>query len=521
MKRQDQENSFEQVRKFWRTARYYKWWVFIGAEMLFLISLAGIGLLPNYYRTSTTILVDPQKIPERYVTPTVTTDPSQSLSTLTQEVLSTTRLQEVIDHFHLYPELRSSHSREEIIDHMRSKISIDIRKASSTSVLSTFTISYEGKDLEAVAPVTNQLASSFIEWDLKNRRQRAMVTTEFLNAQLEDSRKSLEEQENKVKDFKMHHLGEMPDQQPANLQTLARLQMEFQANVDGLNRLDAEKTMLLHLPESVATAGAEPTNPGLLSERASLEAEKNALQVQLSDLQRRYTSVHPDLVAAKERLERINAQLLTLPSEGAAGDAKRDSTGKQPSSPAVRLEIIQKEMKRLNEIQQQILGQIASYQAKVDAVPVREQQLTDLSRDYRGSKDRYQSLLDKKFSAAMAEDLELKQQGETFTILDPAGAPEKPSKPNRPLLMGGAAAASLFLALGLVVVKDQLDHSVKSEKEVSEALPSSVPPLASIPTIETPADRRKRLKSAIWVLSLSLVGYLLVAGLYWKLHPSL
>lgn len=520
MKRQDQENSFEQVREFCQTVRYHKWRVFICAEMLFLVSLVGIGLLPDYYRASTTILVDPQKIPERYVTPAVTTDPSQRLTTMTQQVLSGRRLQEVIEQFRLYPELRSSDSREEIIDRMRSKISIDIRKA-STSVLSTFTITYEGKDPEVVAQVTNQLASSFIEWDLKTRQQQATVTTEFLNNQLEESRKGLEEQEKKLKDFKMHHLGEMPDQEPANLQTLGRLQIELQANVDGLNRLDAERTMLLHSPESVVKAGAEPTNPGLLSERASLETERNALQVQLSDLQRRYTPVHPDLVAARERLERINAQLLTLPSLGAASDAKRDSAGKQPSSPAVRLEVIQKEMKRLNAIQQQILSKIASYQAKVDAVPVREQQVADLGRDYRISKDRYQSLMDKMFSAAMAEDLERRQQGESFTILDPARAPERPSKPNRPLLMGAAAAASLFLALGLAVVMDQLDQSVKAEKEVSEVLPSSVPLLVSIPTIETPADRRERLKFAVWVLSLSLVACLLVAGLYWKVHPNL
>src|SRR6476620_11019273 len=194
-----------QLMAFWHTVRHYRGWIFLGTVMLSLAGCTFVMLMPDRYKASTTILVDPQKVPEKYVSPTVSSDPGQRLTTITQQVLSTTRLQQIIDDMQLYPELRGKVSREELIELMRKDIAISVKQGSS-SEMSSFSIEYEGRQRQQVAQVANQLAASFIEWNLKSREQQAQDTTEFLAAQLKDAKLNLEQQESKLSAFKMSHL---------------------------------------------------------------------------------------------------------------------------------------------------------------------------------------------------------------------------------------------------------------------------------------------------------------------------
>ena len=164
---------------------------------------------------------------------------------------------------------------------------------------------------------------------------------------------------------------------------------------------------------------------------------------------------------------------------------------------------------------------MASYRVKVDAVPVREQEMAELSRNYSVSKDHYQSLLDKTFSAGMAADLEKKQQAEHFTILDLAQVPEKPFKPKRSLLFLGAFLAALAMSLGLAYVKDMMNGTVKFEREMKAMLPASVPLLAVVPELRSAADRRSSIRFAVIAVVISLIGCALEAGLFLKLHSML
>src|SRR5262249_45739603 len=229
--------GMDQMFVIWDSVRHHRGWIFLGTVLLSLAGFSFIFLLPNHYKATTTILVDPQKVPEKYVSPTVSSDPVQRLSTISDQVLSSSRLQQIIDEMHLYPELQGRMSREEIIDLMRKDLSVRVKQGSSSG-LSSFTIEYEGMNRQRVAQVANQLAASFIDWNVKNREQQAQDTTEFLTSQLKEAKDSLEAQEKKVSAFKMQHLGEMPEQQTANLQALSQLQTQFQANVEALNRLE-------------------------------------------------------------------------------------------------------------------------------------------------------------------------------------------------------------------------------------------------------------------------------------------
>ncbi|HEX3587410.1 MAG TPA: Wzz/FepE/Etk N-terminal domain-containing protein, partial [Candidatus Angelobacter sp.] len=349
-----------QLMTLWNTVRHYRRWIFLGTVLFSLAGFTFVLLLPDRYKATTTILVDPQKVSEKYVSPTVSSDPGQRLSTITQQVLSTTRLQQIIDDMQLYPELRGKISREELIELMRKDITITVKQGSSAG-LSAFTIEYEGRQRQQVAQVANQLAASFIEWNVKSREQQAQDTTEFLAAQLKEAKQNLEQQEARLSAFKMRHLGEMPEQQPANMQALSQLQGQFQANADALNRLEVERTLLSRGLES--TTGTDKTVPAI-TERGRLEAERRQLKAQLQDLQNRYTTAHPEVVEVAGRLQRVEARLKSLPPDPPIVAEQPDNT-----AVTVRLQILDREAKRLTEDQNRLTGQMAAYRAKVDAVP--------------------------------------------------------------------------------------------------------------------------------------------------------
>lgn len=253
-----------------------------------------------------------------------------------------------------------------------------------------------------------------------------------------------------------------------------------------------------------------------VTERQRLEAERRQLKDQLADLQRRYTDAHPEVRDAAGRLQRVEDQLKTLPPDPAVPVDNSEN-----NAVTVRLQLLDREAKRLNDDQARITAQIRTYRSKVDAVPVREQEMAELDRNYSVSKEHYQSLLDKTFNAEMAADLEKRQQAEHFTMLDLAQVPEKPFKPKRKAMLPAAFLAALLLSVSLACVKDILDASVKSELELRAALPVNIPVLTSIPELPGSEDRRRAFRFAVVAVLVTVVGVALEAALYFKIHPIL
>ena len=498
-----------QIQEYLNLLRNSAWQIGLVTLAITLAAVVVITFLPDEYRATTTILVDPQKIPDRYVTSTVPADPTERLNTITQQVLSATRLGDLIEQMGLYPEMKGQ-PREDVIEKMRKHIDLQVKHSSGGGSLGAFTITYEGPKAETVASVANRMAGSFINWNLKNREERAEDTTRFMSAQLGEAKQNLQDQEERLRQFKMSHVGEMPEQAQANLQTLTRLQGTLQTNSDALNRLEQEKQMLLRAPEPAA-----PVAPAQLTPRGRLEQEIQQLNYQLWDLKKKYTESHPDVIAAEVRLKQARAQLAALPPPPPGAEVKETSSSK------VRLDLIEKEKQRLLGEQSRIQAQLQSYQSKVDAVPLREQQLSELTRDYEISKEHYSSLLEKTFSAEMATELERRQQGERFTVLDQARPPDRPFKPRRLLLIFGSLIGSLGFAVGLVLVRDMFSGTIKAERELKSLLPSAVSFLGSVPLIETNFDRLRLRRLHWFAVAASLMACAVVAVILWKVHPIL
>ena len=507
------DKPIAQFLDYWTLVRRYGWHVLLGSCTLTLLFVIIIARVPNVYEATTTILVNPQQVPEKYVSPAVISDPSARLNTLTQQVLSRTRLQEIIDKFHLYTKQRRSQSPEEIIEGMRHDITIQVKQGSGPE-LSTFTITYQGREASLVATVANELANTFIQWNVESRELQVSGTQEFLAAELSEAKKNLQDQEEKLRQFKMSHLGEAPDQIAGNLQALSGLRTALLGNQDALNRLDAEKILLSRLPEPIALSNV---GVPVVSDRSRLEEEKHQTESNLQQLRSRYSDRYPDVVKAQKQLDAVNARLAKMNPDNPANPQKSI----EPTTSSVRLEVIDKEMKRLNGDQQKLQHQIDSYQAKVDATPLREQQLVELNRNYDISKQHYQALLDKSFNIDMAADLEQKQKGERFTVLDAARTPLKPVKPRRMLLMAVACFAGIGLSTLWVVGKNTVSPAVKTESELKEMLPKNIPVIGLIPSIRIAADEYRSRRTAILSSALCLAMCIALAAVIWHMRATL
>ena len=440
------------------------------------------------YRSETVILVDPQKVPETYVRSTVTGDIRGRLSTLSQQILSSTRLQKIIDSLNLYPTERKTMAREDVLAKMRADIGVTVlSEFGGGQDLQAFRIVYCGRDPRLVARVANELASLFIEENLKAREQQATGTTEFLQNQLRETRKALDEQEAKLKDFKLKHVGEMPEHEGANLQILGQLQSQLQMESEALNRAEQQKNYVQAMMTNAGIVDLDDGGPraaGAPAAQAVQAAQPGtlaSLKASLAKAQGRYSDIHPEvqrlkrLVAEEEAKNQSQQPQTTAPAaqpENPPPPRPRPSLPVQRTNPVLQsqLQAIDAEIAKRKEEQGRLSKAIASYQAKLEAIPVREQQATALVRDYEISKEHYKGLLEKQLSAQTATDLEIRQKGERFSVLDPAQPAERPYKPNRPLINATGALGGLGLGLFLAVATELMGTSITTAEQITAVI---------------------------------------------------
>lgn len=497
MNHHQRPDTLNQLKEFGGAVVLHRWGILLVTVLLAAVSIVAIALLPDSYVASTSVLFDPQKLPEKYVAPTVTSDPAQRLNTLTQEVLSAGRLQLIAQDLHLYTDPRKV-SQQQIVDQTRKSIAIEM-KPNSEREMSAFVISYTGQDPQLVAAVANRLAQSFIDWDLANRDQSAASTSAFMTAQLLDAKQKLDDEEAKIDDYKRKYSGALPEQLPTNTQALSTLHVALQANREALDRLEQEATMLTAIPETSRPAVGAPT------ERDRLEVERRSLQTALTQLRAQYTEQYPDLIATRDRLDAVTKQL-------GRTDSATSSAG--ASSSQVRLQIIKRETERLQDEQKSLLERINRYQAQVNATALRGQELEYLSRNYTSARDQYEGMVEKKFQAEMAVDLERIQKIGRF-IVDPAQVPEKPIKPNRVLLLVLTLPFCGLIPAGITVAAAEVRGTVNSERTLRSVLPSSARVVANIPMIETAPGLRAQRRMALLSILGSLTCCAAVAAFLW------
>jgi polysaccharide chain length determinant protein (PEP-CTERM system associated) len=471
------------------------WLLLVPFAVISAATAAAARMMPDWYRADTLILVVPQRVPENYVRSTVTTRIENRLQSISQQILSRTRLERIIQDFDLYKDERRTGVMEDIVERMRTKeIRVDVVKGDA------FRVSYVGRDPRTVMKVTERVASLFIEENLKDRELLADGTNEFLEAQLEDARRRLIEQEKKLEVYRKQHSGELPTQLESNLQAIQNVQLQIQAVVESVNR-DRDRRLVLERQLTESTPA--PWNTALLpaatngdgSETSGTAAQRlERARLQLSALQLRLKEGHPDVSFMKRRIRDLERE---AEAEALAAPLADKPTRAELARQSLRDEManLDRQIAQKTAEEKRLRGTSATYQTRIDAAPTRETELVELTRDYTGLQTMYSSLLQKKEDSKLAANLERRQIGEQFKLLDPARLPERPFTPNRQLYYFGGIVAGLAVGLGLIALLEYRDRSFRTDRELTRLL--ALPVLAVVPVMQSDAERLRTSKRRI------------------------
>ena len=449
--------------------------------------------LPSLYRSGTLILVEQPAVPEKFVVSNIDIDIRQQLDSITQQILSRTRLLHIIDGLKLYAEDRKRKSPDDLVEAMRKDIEIELVRGDDQK-LSAFNIYYVSRDPKMAQLATSELANLFITENLEQRQERSENTTNFFGGQLDQARAKLAEQEARVREFKDKHIGELPTQTQSNLQILGGLQSQLTSQEDSLNRARQQNTYLESLLNQYRTMerGTKSGDSGAVG-LAALDKELDRLKAQLADLSSHYTDKHPDVRKTREQIARTEKTREHVVAE--MGKTGSSSTTGSPaavpfdpkSAPLLELES-QLQANRAEIVNRQseikeLQGKIYEYQGRLNRAPVMEQQFTDLTRDYEQSKANYDSLLSKKNQSEMSTNLEKTQQGEHFRMLDPPNLPSKPYKPNRLQLCAYGLIVGLMLGGITTVGSEMIGGKVYTQRQIKKLVPFEV--IAEITSLDT------------------------------------
>lgn len=489
-----------------------RWYLIIPFLAIVLVGIVLAFTLPKMYEAKTLILVSPQKVAKSFVRTMESANIDSRINTISQQIMSRSNLEKIINRFGLFSEPgKKKLFREEKIALLRKSITVEAIKRDKRAPADAFSISYRDKHPRVAMQVTNAFANFVIDENLKARQEQTVGTADFLEDEQAVIKKKLEEYERALRTYRQKNMGGLPEQLDANLRTLDRLQNQLIARQESLrdarNRLAAVENLIAEKNqlEKTAAKGAvsAATGDGTPDEEQSLDR----LKERLAGLQTRYTDKHPDIV----RLKSIIAQLEADPSALKSG--KRSKSGKRAAAGArtnpeldpyfVQRAETKSEIQSLTEDIAGIKRQVLYYQRLVEDTPRREQELQALKRDYDEIRDTYRSLLERKLEADIAVNMEKKQKGEQFVIIDPAVVPEMPVEPDLKKLFAIILVAAIGVGGGLVFLKEYMDTSFRRPKDVETFL--GVPLLAEVPLLSRTTDSRsKRIRQRLTYVSLLL-----------------
>jgi succinoglycan biosynthesis transport protein ExoP len=480
----------KQIGDYLELARRKAWLIILTTLAFFVTCTVLAWRIQNVYHSETVILIDPQQVPSSVVASTVSTSVMDRLSTIRQEVMSPTKLASLIEETNLYPELRAKGQAELAITKVQKSISIDLVDAGGQR-LSAFKMGYTSKDPVLAAKVANQLAKITIEEHLKAREEQFTGTTEFLDTELQETKKQLEGKETELQRIKTQYITDLPESKQYHLEILTSLRTQLQASQDRINRDQQEKvyTQALMLNTN-PTVDLDSEGGGAIT--SPRQAQINKLESRLGDLRAHYGPGHPDV-------RKLQTQLDDLKAQAAADEQKNPPPAPITSEPQkgvksrnpvleARVSKLEQEIDEQTKLQPVLQQKINDESAKLEMEPIFEQRMAGLMRDYDTLRSNYNILLGKKLAAEEAQHMESRQKGERFVILDEAGVPSSPAGPNRILMSVGGLILGLLAGMGMAVGMDLMDQSIRTEQEAAQLCSKSI--LAGVPLIVTKGQTR-------------------------------
>jgi len=464
---------------------------------LLLAPVAGFMtsyIFPPRFTSQSMILVEGQKVPENYVAPVITSDFTQRISTLQEQILSTSRLRPVVeslgivkpeDEGKLMEDIRANMTVTPVITSISSAAASGKKPTPSANnePLPGFYLGYTDNSPSRAQKICSALTSLMVDENLRTRAETASDTTKFLERQVEDAKRAIDEQDAKLAAFKNQHMGELPTDVDTNMKMLGSLNSQLDATTQNLNRAQQDKSYaesMLAQQLAVWKGSQSNLNPQTLEQQLSL------LQAQLMQLQARYTDDYPDVIKTKADIAKVQGRLDEVHKQMNSAAPASEGAGANSADEPTEIRQLRLQIHQFKDVidqatsdQKKLQAQINVYQARTAMSPAIEEQYREVTRDYDNAQNFYRDLLAKKSSADVATNMENAQQGEQMVILMPAALPTDPSFPNRPLLAAAGMGAGLGLGLLIAIWLEFSDRSIRTEKDVAAAM--DLPMLISVP----------------------------------------
>lgn len=450
-------------------------WVVIAGALGLFCGVAAWQLLPPLYVATTTLLVEPQGVPESFVRSTITLELEERIDTLRQRVSSHANLNALIDRLGA-DRLSSGRGREAVMKEIRGNLEVEIEnRHGSAAVIS---LSYVDDDPLLAADIVREVAALYMAENTKDRAQQASSTASFLDQELTRLREDMAEREALISDFRAEHLGALPSQLETNLNELDRLNSSLEVNLRTQDqyrhelaavRAGGRNTVMVHrMSDGMSQTYAGAEGP------PDLAAALNEARVRLLDLRLRYTDEHPSVTALVARVADLERQL----------DEHAAKVGGHQLSRGARDEIQQLEVSLHGHKREEsdIRKRIALVEKRVEETPRNGELLTSLSRDYENMTSTYEKLVTNRHDAALAKNLEEAQMSERFKVLRPAMVPSRPSWPNPFLMIPGGLGIGLALAALAILIAEIRRPAFHSVKRLTDQL--GLPVFASIPELD-------------------------------------
>jgi len=489
------------IYPYWELVKRRKWWLIIPFMLVSILGTLYIAAAPKVYKASTLILVESQRVPSRYIKSTISQDLRSRLHTITQQIKSRSYLKDVINRYELIHESEpvkndfldalteyiknipfvsegSASERQEsnersmysMVKLLRDKIDVSLHGRRN----SAFEVSFEWNNPNVAAEVANALASQFIEQNLNLRSEMAMGTTDFLSLQVQQLRNKLKKKEQELENFRNKHMGKLPGQMESNLNILNQLKNEKNSLEERIDR-ENQQLMLLRNRLDNESRSMQMNEDNDSSDETSDIA---SLQKQLKRLRSQFTDHHPDVIDLKNRIQKMKNDQDVEKNTSIASNSDKYNNQELQNKPmnALQKEITQTEsrIKRYREHISDIQAKIQKYQERLEQTPKIEMQLKDLQRNYDTVKKRYENLLSKKLDAEMAEELEKRQKGEQFKVIDSAIPPRTPFQPDVQKLGFLTLVLGLGIGGGLSYLRECLDPAFYSAEDAERQLGNKV-----------------------------------------------
>ena len=520
----DDQKPMRGVDEYWAMVVRRRWWILGPLFLGWLMVFASAWIIPPKYTSECVILVEQPRVPQQFVMPNVLVDLEERLQSITQQVLSRSRLLNIINNLHLYQGLFFSTPDDQIMQ-MRKDIKIDLVQTPPApgrpAELTAFKISYVADKPQIAQQVNTQLAGLFIDENVRASQQQSESTTNFLDSQLTSAAAALAAQEKKIREYEASHMGELPDQLQSNLQILSGAQSQLQAAIDARDKALQQQAYLTSLATQYDAMGVSENSPAATATGAQ---QLEMMRTELAALESKYTPDHPDVKKLKDTIARMEQS--QKDSEQSKSDEESKDTDKAAATPSqlqamTPLMQIQSQIKANKlEIQtreqqiQRLEAKVNEYQARLNSTPGRQQELSDIMRNYDESKKEYDTLLGKTMSSQLATSLTRQQQGDQFRIIDPPSMPDKSSFPDRFKFSLAALAVGMAMALVFGVGSEFLDDRIRSEQDLLDT--ASLPVLAEIPALPTASEiTAQRWKPWIAVAAAILIAIIIPTGIWY------